>query len=316
MSTLALKTYSFGQVEKVLEAVGVDSSRTGGEDDIMVFCPWHNNRRTPAGEINKNSGIFYCFGCLRVAALEDYVLAVAGIEYFQSLRLIESCRSGDSIVDQIEAALVQPEKVVYDVNMIDTLHANALKSSDALAYFASRQISAESIEKFNLGFSERMGMITIPYFWHDGSGPGGFEGRSIRGKRFLSEGKKSDFLFNVQNRLWTPEVFLTEASLDAIRLEQLGIPAVSSMGVSRSNRQIELLKRYFQRVYIVQDNDPPGAPGKIGHQGQAGAQKLFDKLGKRGIIVRPPRQYKDVGDMSDQEIMKMAEEARDITKGI
>ena len=84
------------------------------------------------------------------------------------------------------------------------------------------------------------------------------------------------------------------------------------MGSNRGKTQVSLLTRYFNKVYIIQDNDTVDN----GFAGQASALKLFEKLGGRGIIVKPPQQYKDIGEMPDEEIVLLVEKTQDILEGI
>ena len=48
---------------------------------------------------------------------------------------------------------------------------------------------------------------------------------------------------------------LVESPLDAVRLWQCDIPAVSSMGVYVSNDQVTLLARHYSRVVVALDDD-------------------------------------------------------------
>jgi hypothetical protein len=53
-------------------------------------------------------------------------------------------------------------------------------------------------------------------------------------------------------------VVLVESPLDAVRLWQCNIPAVSSMGAGVSNIQVDLLARHYSIVVLALDNDPAG----------------------------------------------------------
>ena len=82
------EVYTEDQVERVLEGVGIEvSSHT--ESNFMIFCPFHNNNRTPAGTISKEKGLFFCFGCQTSKNLTEFVMAVSGKTYFESARYIK-----------------------------------------------------------------------------------------------------------------------------------------------------------------------------------------------------------------------------------
>ena len=46
--------YTEEQVYRVLQAIGLDVEAEAG-DDVLVFCPYHSNHRTPAGEVSSVS---------------------------------------------------------------------------------------------------------------------------------------------------------------------------------------------------------------------------------------------------------------------
>jgi DNA primase len=56
------EVYTAEQIKRVLTGAGVDIM-SEVDSDYIIFCPYHNNSRTPAGEVDKSSGLFYCFAC-------------------------------------------------------------------------------------------------------------------------------------------------------------------------------------------------------------------------------------------------------------
>jgi len=84
-----------------------------------------------------------------------------------------------------------------------------------------------------------------------------------------------------------------ESSFDAIRLDQVGFPAVATLGANVSASQIKLLEKYFNNVVLVADNDDAGAIMK---------DKLIEKLGSLVSVVTIDKKYKDIGDMDDSAI--------------
>jgi DNA primase len=88
-------------------------------------------------------------------------------------------------------------------------------------------------------------------------------------------------------------VYVVESSFDAIRLDQVGFPAVATLGSNVSNIQIELLQKYFNNIIVIADNDEAGGNMK---------DKIIEKLGSRVSVIKLDKQYKDIGDMVDDEI--------------
>jgi DNA primase len=151
--------------------------------------------------------------------------------------------------------------------------------------------------KFNLGFSENFDMVTVPVHSPDGILLG-FVGRSIEGKEFKNTPglPKSKTLFNI-NRVKTAEqVYVVESSFDAIRLDQVGLAAVATLGANVSSMQIDLLQKYFNNIIVIADNDEAGGNMK---------KKLLDKLGSRVSVIQLDNKYKDIGDMSDEDIKSL-----------
>lgn len=137
-------------------------------------------------------------------------------------------------------------------------------------------------------------MVTVPVHSPDGV-PIGFVGRSIEGKDFkntpgLPKGKT---LFNLHRVKKSDIVYVVESSFDVIRLDQVNIPAVATLGANVSNAQIELLQKYFNNIVVVADNDEAGGNMK---------DRIVERLTSRVSVIKLNNQYKDIGDMSDEDL--------------
>ena len=304
--------YTEDQVRSVLTSVGV-KIENNATSDFVVFCPFHSNFRTPAGEVSHESGLFYCFSCKHWATFEDFLKEATGLSHFQVLRTIAKHQRKTSIVDDVESMLAAtPEDKAFPEEEVERLHKAAMNSQRAVDYFKSRGLEYDSIVKHRFGYSGAQDMITMPYKSPIGDKYLGLEGRSVTGKRFKADGPKAHTLFNLNNHLWSESIMLTESIIDAVRIEQNGGRAVSSMGTARGKIQGGLLKRYFNRVFIISDVDDE----RNGFAGQVSAEKLSDKLDGRGIIVLPPKGFKDIGDMPDELIKKLVDNRENILEGI
>jgi DNA primase len=291
---MASSLYSEEQIRRVLNGAGVEIEAEFG-NDFIVYCPYHNNSRTPAGEVAKDSGLFFCFGCQTTKNLEEFIMFTTGRSYFETARYIKSKETETNIEAAVNKAMyAAPDFVQYDEVLIKRLNNQALESPRAMRYYAGRYITEDSIKKFSLGFSEKQDMITIPVHSPDGMTIG-FVGRSVEGKEFKNTPglPKSKILFNLHRVKASKTVYVVESSFDAIRLDQVGFPAVATLGANVSSSQIELLKRYFTGVVLVADNDDAG---------MIMAERLTEKMGNLVTIIRPDKKYKDIGDMTDDEI--------------
>ena len=289
--------YSEEQVKRVLAGSGLDVE-SEVDSDFIVFCPFHGNHRTPAGEVDKSTGIFFCFSCHKACDLIELIMHTSGRTYFEAARYIKSKETNSTIEDDITKKLIdKPEFVEFDEFTIKRLNNAALESPRAVRYYQGRSISKASVKKFQLGYSETQDMVTIPVHTPDGMCVG-FVGRSVEGKEFKNTPKlpKSKVLFNLHRVKTSRTVYVVESSFDAIRLDQCGMPAVATLGASVNGTQIELLQKYFNDIIVIADNDEAGGNMK---------DKLVEKLGSRVTVLQLEKQYKDIGDMDDESIKKL-----------
>jgi DNA primase len=222
----------------------------------------------------------------------------SGRSYFESIRFIKTKEVATNLEQEIGKKLIQePEYVRFDEVLLKRLNQQALDSHRAKSYFAGRSISEDSMKKFGLGFSEKQDMVTVPVHAPDGM-PLGFVGRSIEGKDFKNTPglPKAKTLFNLHRVKTSSSIYVVESSFDAIRLDQCGLPAVATLGSNVSNIQIDLLKKYFNNIYVIADNDEAG---------RNMLTRIRDKAGSRVSEIKLNSQYKDIGDMPDDEIRSL-----------
>ena len=289
--------YTPEQIKRVINGSGIDVENEV-DSDYIIFCPYHSNHRTPAGEISKTSGMFFCFSCQMSKTLVEFVMDVSKRTYFEATRFIKSKGQEQNIEQVINKQLhTLPDYIQYDNETIVRLNTQALNSFIAIEYFKSRKLNKNSITKFQLGYSDKQGMITIPVHSPDGMCVG-FVGRSVEGKDFKNSTHlpKSKVLFNLHRVKTSDIVYVVESSFDAIRLDQVGLPAVATLGANVSRTQTDLLQKYFNNIVVIPDNDEAG---------RSMSQKIIDRLGSRVSIIKLDDNYKDIGDMSDDQIKNL-----------
>ena len=290
-------SYSKDQIKRVLTGAGI-TIESEVDSDFIIFCSFHSNTRTPAGEVHKSNGTFFCFSCQKTADLVELVMHTSGRTYFESVRFIKSKEQENDLEIEINKKLyIKPDYVPYDELIIKRLNNNMLDSDRAKDYMLYRKISLQSIAKFSLGYSEKQDMVTVPVHSPEGITVG-FVGRSIEGKDFKNTPglPKSKTLFNLHRVKTADRVYVVESSFDAIRLDQVGFPAVATLGANVSNAQIELFHKYFNNIIVIADNDEAGGNMK---------DKIIEKLGSRVSVIQLNKEYKDIGDMQDEEIQKL-----------
>lgn len=291
--------YTAEQIKRVLTGSGINIE-SEVDSDYIIFCPYHNNYRSPAGEIDKVNGTFFCFSCQKIADLIEFVMHTSGRTYFESVRYVKSKETETNIEQIVSTALVEkPTYTQFDQVLIKRLNQQAMDSPRAMRYYLGRLITEDSVKKFSLGFSEKQDMVTIPVHSPDGMEIG-FVGRSIEGKDFKNTPglPKSKVLFNLHRVKTSSKVYVVESSFDAIRLDQCGFPAVATLGANVSNFQTDLLQKYFNNIIVIADNDEAGGNMK---------DKIVERLGPRVTVIKLDKQYKDIGDMSDEAIKNLDE---------
>jgi DNA primase len=108
----------------------------------------------------------------------------SGRTYFEAARFIKSKETEIDLTNQINQQLViKPEYLAYDELQIKRLSQQALESPRAMRYYNGRLVTESSVKKFDLGYSEKQDMVTIPVHSPDGLSVG-FVGRSVEGKDF------------------------------------------------------------------------------------------------------------------------------------
>lgn len=218
--------------------------------------------------------------------------------YFEAARYIKSKEQQGNIEQEVFSKLVEkPDYVPFDELLIQRLNKQAIDSARAMAYYNGRNIDESSVRKFGLGYSANRDMVTIPIHSPDGI-PVGFVGRSVEGKEFKNTPKlpKSKVLFNLHRVKNSSKVYVVESSFDAIRLDQVGFPAVATLGANVSNIQIDLLRKYFNNIFVIGDNDEAGGNMK---------ERAVERLGSRVSIIQLDNKYKDIGEMEDEAIISL-----------
>jgi DNA primase len=287
--------YSEDQVKLVLLAAGIEIVYEL-ENDIMIFCPFHNNYRSPAGEVSKETGIFWCFSCQESKSLEELIMHVTQRSFFEAARLIDSKKDNRDLMDQLSTTLTKKNEFKqFDKDTIDRLHNYLLNSERAQSYLINRGITKESAIAYKLGYSNIQDMITVPVHSPDGHYLG-FVGRSIEGKQFKNsiDLPKSKTLFNLWRNRRVDKIFVVESSFDAIKIEQVGGHAVATLGATVSKEQRKLLKQYFNQVIALGDMDMAG---------QNMSNKLLTDLGPdKCIVAKLPDGIKDVSDLDKESL--------------
>lgn len=290
-------------IREYLLEKGVDIVREDGTE-LACYCPFHANKDTPAFYINKKTGLWICFnpGCGKRGSMRDLM------EFFGDKKSFHK----DIEIDDIIANLSYREKVEHDNSWDETLEKIIVKlpdDADKVSYLINRGFDEETIEHFEIGYSQTKKRIVIPVR-NELFKMVGFIGRAVeegvQPKYLYSKGfPRKDVLFNLNNAKKFGSVIVVEGSLDAMRVHQAGFPnVVATLGAAVTEEHGHLLNRYFDKIFIFSDNDQAGWT----------MRDLIINLcnGKEIYVAKyPGLDIKDPGMMSDEQIIESLENSRE-----
>jgi DNA primase len=282
--------------EEILRHYGVEVKRRG--DQHHGFCPLpnHNGKRnSPSFSANLDRGIFQCFGCKAKGNILDFAALMERVDLeneaaFRDVarRLQEKLCLGSGGNNKTQSHSKSCEQASA-TNSGRTVIINApldfeLKGLDTKhPYLGSRGFTAETIERFGLGFCSRGSLrnrLAIPLHDHKGQLIG-YAGRAIDDNAITAENpkyrfpskrdrggkifefRKSRFLYNgFRIRGPVNDLVVVEGFASVWWLDQNGFPnAVATMGSDCSERQAELLAALVipsGRVWVLSDTDASG----------------------------------------------------------
>lgn len=129
--------------------------------NYTACCPFHNEK-TPSFSVSPSKGIFKCFGCGKAGNAVNFVMEHEQLNYAEALKYL-----GKKYGIEVEEREESPEDIQNRLRSDSLLNVaefarnffvESLKKSQsgqaiALSYFKERGFSAETIEKFQLGWS-------------------------------------------------------------------------------------------------------------------------------------------------------------------
>jgi DNA primase len=299
--------YSPAHIKSILKSIGLDIV---GEtsNDFLCYCPFHSNRHTSSFSVSREKGAFICFNpsCGEAGTLLELVKRVMHKNDFESMRFI-SAKETESLenFDELLAETMEDKPMFeeFSEEILKKLYTDLISTTIGREYFYSRGINQQSIIDFDLGYSQNMGMVTVPVHSPDGM-PIGIVGRSIEGKSFKNSTNlpKSKTMFNVHRaKKIGDHVIVVESSFDAIRIHQAGFPnVVATLGGFLSKEQHHILNRYFNRITIMTDTDLAGRELGLSIANKLRMKDVLWASYEYGKIY--PHEAKDAGDMTDEEI--------------
>ncbi len=126
---------------------------------FVAQCPWHDDRR-PSLQINPARQSWVCWVCNLRGDIFDFVMRREGVEFYDALRML-----ADRLGIEVKPSGPAPVKgspddkqtlfraMSWAAELFQTALAEHSTAELAREYLAGRQLSAETIDRFRLGFS-------------------------------------------------------------------------------------------------------------------------------------------------------------------
>jgi len=177
--------------------------KKSGAQRYMGLCPFHNEK-TPSFTVHAARQFYKCFSCGEGGDVFTFVQKIEGVSFYEALKLLAE-RHG---VPMPKRSLVADEDSKLR-EAVFRMHEQALESfranlrgpsgEEARAYLARRGVAEGTVERFELGYSERSGRAFPRLFEQRGFTPAQMEQSGLVRRR--DDGTFYDYF---RNRLMFP----------------------------------------------------------------------------------------------------------------
>ena len=302
-------------VEKILLFLEIPLHAQRGSE-VNGLCPMHKARtgkedHRPSWWINSETGAHICFSCGYKGNIYTLISDIKGIDYHDAREYIDDTAELpiDSLMKRIKEL---PQYVVAEETIPMSEARLAVYGEPPDIELKKRFLTREAVNTYGVLWDKTNEAWILPIRDPDTFSLLGWQEKGARGRFFKNQPagvKKSKTVFGVQH-LNEEYLIVVESPLDVVRLASIGINgAVSIYGAMMSDEQAKIIRR-AKRVAAAFDNDPAGK--KACEQIRDYARKYgFDLLffNYNGIDV------KDVGDMTEVEIIRGLETAKHMLHG-
>lgn len=281
---LQRRTHDERDIVAVMATHGV--TLTGHGAELKGRCPFHEDA-TPSLSVNREKGLWNCFGCGASGNVETFLRRVEGAPVAPPLRVVSPAPKTDTFTNAHAEALGILAGLYHD-------ELRKPKHEAARAYLRARVpgITDELIERFRIGFcvggvagklSGDMGVgkslrevgavkangaehfsgcLVFPIEDHSGRAVG------MYGRRVVDREPHHLYLPGLHRGIWNAhglagaaEVFIAEAIIDALALVSLGFDSVTALygaGGLTDELVAFLAVQKPERIYLAQDADKAG----------------------------------------------------------
>jgi len=123
--------------------------RQSGE--VFVVCPFHTEK-TPSLHVEPSRGVFYCHGCGASGDIFTIPMKLEGLGFIDAVQYVADRFNLEIDSDLDDDAHAAREEMKKALNVAHHYFSSAISHPDAAAYLAKRQVSKETIKRWELGY--------------------------------------------------------------------------------------------------------------------------------------------------------------------
>lgn len=250
-------------------AVLLNQAIPNGRANIMVHCPFHEDRR-PSLSLSLTKGVWFCHACAKGGGIRRLAQLLGG--------------DLDAADLAVRTLSLEPETPEPDFSEIANRHLGDAHLGQKLItdYLVDKRLDYEVQFEFRLGYDKQRNAISIPYF--DGDEVRSIQYRYPDGSKNQETGGKR-ILYHVDSARGAPEVVVCEGESDTHRvwselkvydMAVIGVPGAASGNKRWDLWSLDLL--WAERVWIAFDADEAG---------DKGAETAMRALGDKARRLRP-----------------------------
>lgn len=242
-----------------------------GNGYVMIPCPFHLDDN-PSMSVSMVSGSFRCFSgdCGKRGDFYQLIAEIDGVSDEEAQRSLRSSVSMASIRGRIEKSLdqrLQSDTLSYLSGKDFMKRFPPVVGTPGEEYLKKRGLNRATLERFRIrwGSGEFTGRVIIPIL-DDVGRLVAYAGRTTTGAipKVKKQGRPSATLFGLFPLLRESDgklavVVLVEGEVDAMYLQQYGVPAVGVAGTSDlTAHQYRLIRKNARSCVIAFDGDDAG----------------------------------------------------------
>lgn len=302
-------------VERVLLSLDLALYAQRGSE-VNGLCPMHKKRtgkedHNPSWWINSETGAHICFSCGYKGNIYTLVSDVRGVDYQDAREYVNE--KEDMPIDILMRRIKELPEYVQPVESIPMSEARLAVYTDVPDIeLKKRFLTRDAVDNCGVLWDAKNEAWILPIRDAETFALLGWQEKGARGRFFKNQPagvKKSKTVFNVQRISESQPLVVVESPLDAVRLVGLGFNAIATYGAIINEDQVKIMRR-TNRVIAAFDNDQAGKKGSEQMHGFARKYGIdLSFFNYIGIDV------KDVGDMTEVEVLRGIKTARDMIYG-